>query len=47
MVKHGRYIADLTEIKEVLDGKRGFTLVYEPPEAAESPKMEAAAEMPK
>jgi hypothetical protein len=32
MVKHVHYIADLKEIKEVLDGKRNFTLIFEPPE---------------
>ena len=35
VVKHMRYVADLAEIKEVLDGKRNYTLIFEPPEKEE------------
>jgi len=30
MIKYVRYIANLDELKTVLDGKLGFTGVYEP-----------------
>jgi hypothetical protein len=32
VLKHGHYIADLKEIKDVLYGKRDYTLIFEPPE---------------
>ena len=31
VVKHVRYYVKLSEVKEVLEGKREYTLVYEPP----------------
>jgi hypothetical protein len=30
VVKHARYVADLQEVKEVLEGKRNYTLILEP-----------------
>ncbi len=30
MVKHERYLANLEELKAVLDGKQKFTLILEP-----------------
>jgi len=31
VIKKVRYFVSLTEVKEVLEGKRGYTLVLEPP----------------
>lgn len=31
VVKHIRYVVNLEEFKEVLDGKRRYTLILEPP----------------
>lgn len=31
VVKHVRYFISLAEVKDVLDGKRNYTLILEPP----------------
>jgi hypothetical protein len=31
VLKNEHYVADLGEIREVLDGKRDYTLIFEPP----------------
>jgi hypothetical protein len=31
VVKRARYVADLKEVTDVLDGKRSYTLIFEPP----------------
>jgi hypothetical protein len=32
VIKHGRYVADLKAFREVLEGQKNYTLVYEPPQ---------------
>jgi hypothetical protein len=32
VVKHVRYFAKLEELKDVLEGKKAYTLVFEPPQ---------------
>ncbi len=31
VLKHGHYVADLKEVVEVIDKKRNYTLIFEPP----------------
>jgi len=35
VIKHVRYFVKIDEVKEVLEGKKAYTLVYEPPQKEE------------
>ncbi len=33
VIKHVRYFVKIDEVKEVLEGKKAYTLVFEPPQS--------------